>query len=298
MGEEVPPFDLLSVKNFELEKVLSGENIKRILTIGMGGGCDVFAAYGLASHLAKTAREDQTILYANCVGPRSLEGHESVTEFLYRVPAEVKPLEPGTEAYGTTILEQSCPRGPEGSPFIFVVPASKGEVDQVTQQNEAALGPAIQSLNLDLVLAVDCGGDSITGGLDFAKGQSPEVGRDRQVLRCLRSSGVPFIHLVFGPGCDGESSEELFNRCCEQLNSTGEFRGSFSLEPLLGIMADCCKQLAPNRTPNLMNRAFSGELPCAAEAGERDIVAVERHGGRALVPRPWMYHGLAFVHAS
>ena len=65
------------------------------------------------------------------------------------------------------------------SPVLCVVPAKKGTVEEVTRTNSAALVPEIQALGFEWVVGVDAGGDSLTGGIDFMEGGSPEVGRDR-----------------------------------------------------------------------------------------------------------------------
>ena len=117
-------------------------------------------------------------MFANSIGKRSLsKAHKQLAPNLYAVPPDLVPLKPGQEAYGTTLLEQSVPRGPEGSPLLFVVPhggvrggdqVTEDDVARLTAANSAAVHEALRALRVSEVLAVDCGGDVLTGGLDFA----------------------------------------------------------------------------------------------------------------------------------
>ena len=96
----------------------------RAIVIGMGGGCDVFASTVLGRMWQSQATAGAVVLFANCIGPRPLrDDHSQVSPFLYRVPAEPVALVPGDQGYGTTKLDNSVdPRGPEGAPFMFMVP--------------------------------------------------------------------------------------------------------------------------------------------------------------------------------
>ena len=162
LPRELPHFTLPSL-----------ESPCRGLVLGMGGGCDVFAAFALARAWAGGVSGE--VLYGNCISPRPLpNGHTLITPHLVRCPPDIVALTPGDEAYGSTRLEESLPRGPDGSPLLFVVPSKGGgdaTVEEVTRENSAAMGTALTALNLDVILAVDCGGDSLTGGLDFVGGE-------------------------------------------------------------------------------------------------------------------------------
>jgi len=196
---------------------------ERGLVLGMGGGCDVFAAWAVAREWQAAAGSAGEVLFGNACAPRHVgrtkaerpeAALEEILPNLYRSGAVLPLILPGDGAYGTLKLELSLP-----SPYVFAVP--HGDVrgdDDLTKLDPmaaeaangvwlagclAALGPVTH------VVAVDCGGDSLTGGVDFLPGGSMEMGRDRQVLHALGANGVSFDHMVLGPGCDAESSVEV-----------------------------------------------------------------------------------------
>ena len=144
----------------------------RALVLGMGGGCDVFAASALAGIWAAEC-PSAAVLFGNCISDRRLpDDHTRIAPHLHNVPALVKPLEPGDEAYGSTRLEQSVPRGADGSPFLFTIPKDgrdASSIEEMSALNTAALSGALAALRVDQVLAVDLGGDSLSGGLDFPR---------------------------------------------------------------------------------------------------------------------------------
>ena len=187
---------------------------ERVLVIGMGGGCDVFAAMAVARQLEAKAKAGSTILFGSAIGTRAI-GHdlEHVALHLWSCLDTVRALEREEEAYGSTLLEQSCPRGAEGSPYILMLPGSSakssitgdddvGEAgESAMRANIAAVHDALDTLRITSLVAVDTGGDSLTGGKEFAN-SDPEWSHDRQVLHALTSTGMPLTHLILGPGCE------------------------------------------------------------------------------------------------
>ncbi|CAM9649299.1 unnamed protein product [Heterosigma akashiwo] len=174
---------------------------------------------------------------------------------------------------------------------------------------------------VDFVLAADTGGDSLTGGKDWAV--SKVTGRDQQVLSALVEyrkvrPHFRFIHVVLGPGCDAETSEDEMRRRWRPAGGRDlpwsrqapGYLGAFSMEAAIAEMVPLVATLAPNRTPGIMWRALADtencRLPRAPVAeGENgghddgeDRVVLERHGNQALVPRRWLYHGLVFDYAE
>lgn len=288
-----------ALPNYEMPKLQAGQ---RAIVIGMGGGCDVFAAVAMANMWQSQCESGALVLSANCIGPRPLpDDHEPVTSSLYKLPADPVPLQPGDEAYGSTRLELSVsPRGAEGSPYLIQIPTdgkSGQPLEEVTKTNSAAVMEALQALRVDLVVAVDCGGDSLTGGFDF-EGGSFEFGRDRQVLHALAASGVPFVQIILGPGCDGESSIEAMQKAVQQADASGTVLGIIPLDALVPQMALFTQTLRPSRTPNILAHALqvvkkrqAGEAPVDAD-DESEHCVIRRHGGEASIPWGWLTVGL------
>ena len=281
--------------NFELPKL---EPTSRAIVIGMGGGCDVFAATALGRLWQSQSPDGATVLFANCIGDRALpDDHEPVAPGLFKIPTNPVPLVPGDEAYGTTRIECSVePRGPEGAPFLIVVPKdgkSGLSLEEVTKANCDAVSSALTALRVEQVIAVDMGGDSLTGGTDFAGG-SFEFGRDRQVLHALGASGIPFTQIIFGPGCDGESSIPAMQKAVAQADSDGNLVGIVPLAELVAQMREMAKTLSLDSTPNILARAFD-TLKARQEGGggpEDELCTITRHGNTQAVPWSWLTVGL------
>jgi len=297
------------------------------MVLGMGGGCDVFMAYTLAKQLQNSADTGAKILYANCISERK-DGipayHQTlVPGSLYAVPKNLRqPAEnKGVNTYGTTFLEQTVPRGDEGSPLLVEVKGNGGvktsaDVRTLIDENYKRIKRAFDYLEIDLVFGVDCGGDSLTGGKDFVV--DIRTGRDQQVLRAFRKYSkhhpdFTFIHLVLGPGCDAESSEDVMrkevwmeptiddpqrNWCAGRM-----YLGCFSMEKMIEECFPLVEHLEKNRTPFLMYRAMKNNdvhfLPRPKKEEEsyhtfRDLVKIERHNNFEVIPRNWLTHGLVF----
>jgi len=308
------------------------QGTSRVLVLGMGGGCDVFMAYTLANKIERqldmsNATQKPMILYANCISERK-DGIPSdhltlVPGALFSVPpGEPRPIQKGENTYGTTLIEQSVPRGPMDSPLLIALkktPNDKSsnairspeQVEEYTCQNMEIVEKALEFLQVDLIIGVDCGGDSLTSGKDFSF--HPLTGRDHQVLYAFRKyrhkkPDFKFIHVVLGPGCDGETprkemalsvmgtpEERLY--WCEGRKYLGAFQTDDMIEECFPLV----QNLEMNRTPYLMYRALkdSGEF-CLDRPQKNDewydpnLVKIARHGNFQLIPRIWLLHGLVF----
>ncbi len=186
----------------------------------MGGGCDVFSAYSIFHELSTTIpqqidKKEINFYFGNCTGLRaSIYSHKQLTEYFYEITRK-STLEENKKYWGTSMLEESLYRLPRtkgkgkeeekekekkggfAGPYLCVVPIKKPKdelvtrhnlktMNLITEYNSKALIDGWKHLNIDLVIAIDNGGDSITGGIDF-HGESMELGRDRQVLHALHT---------------------------------------------------------------------------------------------------------------
>jgi len=274
---------------------------RRILCIGMGGGCDIFTAYSICLRLNTLFGEKYEILYANTKSAKflktDLEGHERITEGLWKLPPKQIVLEKGSDksCYGTSKLSQSVPRHPNGSPYILVLPSASKNPAIATRENEEGMINAFKTLKADLIIGVDTGGDCITGGMDWK--DSVELARDVQMQNAIVKSGIPHLVFAFGPGCDGESSVKTMNEAVGRLEKQGCFLGAFPLSDYLPLVRRLTKNLNPMRTPNICYSAMMGEIP--SENGLRVVEGLEylklvRPFSTRWIPRTWLRHGIAF----
>lgn len=74
----------------------------------------------------------------------------------------------------------------------------------------------------------------MTGGVDFDGGH-PELSPDRQVLHMLTELGVPFVHVVVAPCCDGESTFRQMEGAMIALQAKGCYRGCFPIDHWTGL---------------------------------------------------------------
>ena len=289
------------------------KTLERALVIGMGGGCDVFAAWALAQHWQQRTGRAGIVLYGSVCSPRHVyktmpdpvaAGCMHLAANLWQAPADETPLKVGDNAYGSVRLELSVPRGPGGSPFIFAVPhgdPSKDDMmgmslEQAEAANNKSLHASLAALGpLVHIIAIDCGGDSLTGGTHFKT--SIEMGRDRQMIYGLATSGISFDHVVFGPACDAESSVPAMRAAVRKIDDSQALRGVMQLDALAAAMHTHTHHLLPSRTPNLIFRACERQR-LVAEGGAMPEWAVPplcticRHGTTQHVPWSWLAMGL------
>jgi len=259
---------------------LSGEKIqgKTVLVVGLGGGCDVISAYCMAKYIKEFS--PKKVLYGNTIGPRTIPDAQELYPNVFSFSTPPIPLDTSCVQpyWGTVRIEQSLPQDGEGSPFLFVVPHREGgSIHEITQRNKHALKHIVEMEKWDLIIGVDAGGDSLTGGIDFKA--HPALGRDRQMLTVLSSLGIEFWHLLIAPCCDGETSREEMDRflqlsCSEQL-----VLGSFHLpSSVIESLEHYSKGLSNERTTNIIVNA-SRSLD--------EMLTIPR-GIRPQVPTNWM----------
>jgi hypothetical protein len=241
---------------------------KRVLVVGIGGGCDIISAYAIAELLEEM--KPSTLVYANT--KRSCEGYlEQFRPHVFRVPRDVRALSRGLRVHGTTRIEQSVPRGHNGCPFVFHL------VDD--DDGRQRLQDEIEAFSFDIVVGVDTGGDVIA--------QNPisgTQGRDKRMLNLLRGLSAKSALVVVAPGSDGESCYEDLQRVIESHGNDGRLRGWFSLEPVIHTMRSLSEMLDSSRTPNIIVAAFEDRL---SPGDDPSCVTVPR-GLYPSIPRDWL----------
>ena len=106
---------------------------------------------------------------------------------------------------------------------------------------------------------------------------------------------IPYIHYVFGPGSDGESTVEQLKKAVE--NKSNGYLGSFELsEDMMECMRERSKKLPDSKTTNIMYDAFT-----AGKSDENDVEMVTIPRGRTprvQIPRRWLYSCWAFSNTT
>lgn len=268
----------------------------RVLVLGVGGGCDVVFATAIAEYLREGAEGSGSaaaeVYVANCKGGwpsdrEVLSVVEGCANFL-RVPPDVKPVDPSVPTYGSTAVEQSMPRFADGSPYLVCLPSKSKDVAACTSENHAVLIPQLQRLAFDCIVGCDSGGDGLTGGVDFDGDVA--LGRDIQMLGVLRACGTPFVHVVIGPGCDGESTEAQMREAMAAEQVKGTFRGVFSLRSL--VWRQNCVGLGPTRTPMVCLDACDAAADEAYDDAHRTVI---QRNIKPAIPTRWLTHAAVLM---
>lgn len=260
---------------------------KRVLCVGLGGGCDIITAYVVAKRLPGLSKD---VAWANA--KRNTSGLSAVTDdgHIWRVPHH-NPLEAGVNTYGTCLIDASVPQGPHGSPLVLRIPyiAKSGQAmcdadRNAIEETLRSIGLAVASLGFDAVIGVDAGGDSVTGGIDHDG--DPTLGTDQMTLRALQHSGLPLLMVVCGFGSDGESTAEQIKAAIEAEEAAGRVLGVVAMDA--GWAADFAQMsagLGQTRTPAIMAAALA--------ASEANGTMVVDRGIRPTIPTALL--SVAFV---
>src|SRR5207247_316759 len=110
-------------------------------------------------------------------------------------------------------------------------------------------------LNFDRIIGVDTGGDSIA-----SKRGRGRRGRDQRMLRVLRETGLPLLHVVVAPGSDGEATYNDLHTVFQEQMAAGRYQGCFSLDPVLPVLRSLSVSLGPTRTPRIILAAADNQL--------------------------------------
>jgi hypothetical protein len=174
-------------------------------------------------------------------------------------------------------------------------------VDAVTDRNCELLNEGWDQQGFDLIVAIDNGGDSVSGGIDFK--HDPRLARDMQVSVALerwkraniaKGNEVDALHVVFGPCCDGETTEEDMlaavgkkfelavaspravetekgdkeseSATARALEFSSKFLGEWMIDgAVLRKSAEFCAPLGEKRTPSIMYTAHGIYHACKPE---------------------------------
>jgi hypothetical protein len=246
---------------------------RKVLILGLGGGCDIITAFALAKLLDRG--QSESVVYAN-TKTGDVGSVEHITAHILRVSGPVIESRCRVRGRGKAWIDHSVPRSPNGSPWIVLLGDDVAERELVGE---------LQSLDCDLVIGVDTGGDSIA----HKRGRG-HLGRDQRMLGVLRRTGLPLLHVVVAPGSDGEASCEDLRTVIEEHVADGRYRGCFALDPILPTLRAFLGSLGPTRTPQIILAAAEGRL---AQTGNGHVVVPR--GRKPAVPKHWLTTGFVFA---
>ncbi|MHA1334136.1 MAG: DUF1152 domain-containing protein [Promethearchaeota archaeon] len=246
-------------------------NQKKVLILGLGGGCDIISAYCIQFMFDKA--DHTKIIYGN-TKEKFDRDLIPVSKHIAKVPPERINIADFYMDKSVTIIDRSIPRGYDGCPYIFLY--DKNAEKQLTAE--------IKNLGFDLIIGVDTGGDSII----FNSISGPD-GRDRRMVEVLRNTRIPFILAIIGPGSDGESTYDNIINTFYFYLSKNRYLGCFSLKPLIPKFRELGLSLANNRTVNIISDAFEKKL----EVNETGFTRIGR-GILPLIPVDLLIYGFIF----
>jgi len=155
----------------------------------------------------------------------------------------------------------------------------------------------ILTLDLDVIIGVDGGGDSISGGVDHHG--DPNLARDIQMKKIFHETRIPFYHVVVGLCIDGETTFEDMSWHLERNREN--YRGYFSVEECVPIFEMYCSMLGKTRTPNIVVRAFYEEYKRINKKSvhlkdtEDYLVQLDR-GIQPVIPVSWIVNAFVFIY--
>jgi len=109
------------------------------------------------------------------------------------------------------------------------------------------------------------------------------------MVRILKDTKIPFILVVLGAGCDGESTLENIKITFQDYNKKNKYLGSFSLDLLIPLFKSLAGSLQQTRTPNIISFARDNRL----ELDKESLMIVPR-GRYPKIPRELLIHGFVF----
>lgn len=251
-----------------------------LLIIGIGGGSDVVGAYALGKFL-KENNPSATINIAVAVSPKSdYDGFDNLQENLYQVNSD-KVADLSKLHHTLQLIKEIYNFDKSFSPYLLVRPKYREDTDISIHKKDVAevIGKSLNFLNPDFIIATDNGGDSLTGGMS----DNVEKEFDRTGIRALQKFGRPFEYIVFGAGCDGESTKEMI------LASIGHekhsFKGAFSIIEIAELWRSISERFLPkDRTPNIILSALNLS---------NQEIEIPRHR-KPLIPVEWLKVGVVF----
>jgi hypothetical protein len=256
-----------------LEDILS--DASRALVLGIGGGGDVVGALAAARLCQSFGAEFR-------LGGVAWERFPIDP---YPGPRSIDQISGGKRLGPAAVLADKNTTTPDGVPFSESRMA--GFICSDTVLLDISGGPgavaeairgAATTLDCDLCVAVDVGGDVLAHG-DEPGLASPLC--DAVMLAAAErvSEDIPTVAAVYGAGCDGElTPNEVLQRVAEVARGGG-LLGAWGLTPAVAEQVEAAAQVVPTEASLMAVRCARGETGTATIRGGRRSVELTPLGG-------------------
>ena len=239
---------------------------RRALVIGIGGGGDVIGCIPTARFLRRLGVE---VLLGGLTwerkvvdplpGPRRVEELEGVVEVCERACLAT----PETRTRHGTPLTESVVSACTGAEVLLL------DVGGGVEGTKEALRCAMRKLEVDLVIGIDVGGDSLAMG-DEKGVQSPLA--DSIMLLSIAELGAPAALGVIGYGSDGELTPDELNRNIAWLMGRGAFLGAVGAVPEdVEVMERIAERTATEASRLVVEAAKGKYGHCRIRKGSRRV---------------------------
>jgi hypothetical protein len=200
---------------------------KRVLILSTGGGNDYIGAYSIAKLIKKHHPKVDTFFASSIIITGEYKPLIRLNDYLFTIDNFLPVYDFKIKNHSIRLVAQGIKNEEMNLPFFVAVDKNEAERRKIAYQK------LFDEIMPDCIFSLDNGGDSITGGLDGLNGF------DQTNLKTLFEMRVNFYHLVVGPGCDGESSIEDFNKYIEMY--TENFLGIYSFGEAIDLIIDNVK---------------------------------------------------------
>lgn len=208
-------------ENFHVFLSQSIKSDKKVLILSIGGGNDYIGAYSIAKLVSKYHPKSEVFFASSVELSKSYKPLIKLKPHLYAIDDFSPEFDFKIKNHSIRLIAHGIKNEQMNLPFFVSVNENNPE------QRKQAYQELFDEIEPDYIFTVDNGGDSITGGFEGANGF------DQSNLKSLVEMGNKLHHLVLGPGCDGESSIEDFERYIMQVDN---FRGIFDIREAIELI--------------------------------------------------------------
>jgi len=188
---------------------------KKVLILSTACGNDYIGAYSIAKLIRKHYPKVDLVFASSIKIREEYKPLVKLNDYLFTIDDFLPAYDFEIKNHSIRLIAQGIKNEKMNLPYFVAVNENEPEKGKLAYQK------LFDEVMPDCIFTLDNGGDSITGGLDG------ENGFDQTNLKTLLDMGKKIHHLVIGPGCDGESSVEDFNKYIEM--HIENFRGIFNI---------------------------------------------------------------------